>query len=176
MYARSANRQADRFPDLDGAFALCNKSAMASGDISYSDLTEQAHACLTSARKAVDSMRHFLVKHQLLGASATVAEFVRTAIACQELRIRELSGQQEALGVGLGDELARRLGWSWMCVTDAWGEALAVVAPAVTAQAYPLDWVGKRLDEGDDFEDAPEWFEQVVTTCMEMAAEAGPRR
>ncbi len=144
-------------------------------EISYSDLTEPARDYLASARKEVDSMRNFLVKHQLLSASATVIEFVPAAIACKALRIHELPGQQEALGVALGDELARRLGWSWMCVKDPWGDALAVVAPAVSAQAYPLDWVGKRLDGGGAFEDVADWFERVVQTCGETAAEAGPR-
>lgn len=148
---------------------------MSSGDIKYADLTEQVRAYLANARKAVESMRRFLVAHRLLSASATVEELVRAAITCEALRIRELPGQQEALGVALGDELARRLGWSWMCVTDPWGEAPAVVAPATASHAYPLDWVGKRLDRGGDFEDVPEWFERLVQTCVETAAEAGLR-
>ncbi len=149
---------------------------MSADQIIYSDLTEGALEYLASARKAVDSMRNFLVEHQLLRASATAVEFVPAAIDCNSLRVRELPGIQEALGVALGDELAQRLGWSWMCVKDAWGDALAVVAPAVSAHAYPLDWVGKRLDDGGEFDDVAEWFEQVVQTCGESSANAGPRR
>ncbi len=149
---------------------------MSADQIIYSDLTEGALEYLASARKAVDSMRNFLVEHQLLRASATAVEFVPAAITCKALRVRELPGLQEALGVALGDELAQRLGWSWIWVTDPWGGTLAVAAPGVSAHAYPLDWVGKRLDDGGDFDDVAEWFEQVVQTCGKSAANAGPRR
>ena len=56
---------------------------MASGDIKYADLTEQVRAYLANARKAVESMRRFLVAHRLLSASATVEELVRAAITCE---------------------------------------------------------------------------------------------
>jgi hypothetical protein len=149
---------------------------MTSDNITYSELTERAHTYLASARKAVDSMRQFLLTRHLVDPYATVAEFVLAAIACGPLQIRELPGQQEALGVALGNELAERLGWAWMCVTDAWGESLAVVAPTVATHAYPLDWIGKRLDGGGQFEDLPDWFEGVIQICMKTAAEAGPMR
>lgn len=149
---------------------------MATDEILYAELDERARSYLESARTAAASMRDFLVAHHGLKKKATVPELVREAIACGELAIREQPGQQEALGVALGDELTRRLGWSWMIVTDPWGTAPAVVAPGVRAQAYPLDWVGKRLDDGGDFDDVPEWFERLLVACQESANGAGARK
>jgi len=45
-------------------------------------------------------------------------------------------------------------------VKDKFGDSLAVVAPSHRAQAFPLDWVAKRLEGGGQFTDVTEWFER----------------
>jgi hypothetical protein len=142
----------------------------------YAELSQEDLEYLEAARGSVDSMRRHLVAGDLLEPAASAAFFARAAIACDACRVQEMRGQQEALGVALGDELNRRLGWSWMRVTDPWGdETLAVVAPRVRAQAFALDWISKRVEGDGDFEDLPAWFERLVEVCAENVKQAGPR-
>jgi len=61
------------------------------------------------------------------------------------------------------------------CVTDEWGEVPAVVAPGVSAHAFPLGWVAKRLAGGGRFDDVGLWFERLVEVCAENAAAARRR-
>ncbi len=70
-----------------------------------------------------------------------------------------------ALGAGLGDHLAPRLGMRWMVVTDAFGTSLSLYTPAKghyqELVLSPIDSVAKRFEAGTA-SDLTDYVEAVV--------------
>jgi hypothetical protein len=53
------------------------------------------------------------------------------------------------LGVILGDILVQKHGFEWMNTRDVFGESITTIHPETKWHTFPINFVWKRVDEGE---------------------------
>lgn len=129
-------------------------------------------------RVYLDRLRTWLRGHFKEGEQAKYDQiegklFVVDAIIKNNWFDRKQPSQLQALGVGIGDALAQRLGMSWVVVEDQFGRSPTLHLHGTSLKLNAFTMIQKRVANGEDDIDA---FSLFGAFCHSVEQIRAPKR